>query len=130
MVNLRVTTGKGLSRGTTDANANDELRLVGGRIHADHRPPQNMANVGVYHLGHGKNQSGGGVDSYIDSIGYRMRVPITEPTTFAQLPTDWPKEGMRGYITDGSTTTFHATVTGGGANKVPVFYDGSNWRVG
>jgi hypothetical protein len=38
--------------------------------------------------------------------------------------------GARAFITDGSTATFAATVTGGGANKVPVYSDGTNWKVG
>lgn len=38
--------------------------------------------------------------------------------------------GTRAFITDGSTATFGATVTGGGANKVPVYSDGTNWKVG
>jgi hypothetical protein len=39
-------------------------------------------------------------------------------------------QGARAFITDGSSTTFAATVAGGGANKVPVYSDGTNWKVG
>ena len=55
----------------------------------------------------------------------------TTVATYAQLPnaTD-AGAGTRAFITDGSTATFGATVTGGGANKVPVYSDGANWKVG
>ena len=54
----------------------------------------------------------------------------TTPSTFAQLPNAVGNTGARAFITDGSTTTFAATVAGGGANKVPVYSDGINWKVG
>jgi hypothetical protein len=39
-------------------------------------------------------------------------------------------DGLRAIITDANTTTFNAVVGGGGANVVPVFSVGSQWRVG
>jgi hypothetical protein len=55
----------------------------------------------------------------------------TTPVTYVQLPTAVNAgAGTRAFITDGSTSTFNATVVGGGANKVPVFSDGANWKVG
>jgi hypothetical protein len=55
----------------------------------------------------------------------------TTPVTYAQLPTATiAGAGTRAFITDGSTSTFNATVVGGGANKVPVFSDGADWKVG
>jgi hypothetical protein len=38
--------------------------------------------------------------------------------------------GARAVVTDANATTFHAIVAGGGANVVPVFSDGTNWRIG
>lgn len=38
--------------------------------------------------------------------------------------------GTRAFVTDATATTFYSVVAGGGANKVPVFSDGANWRVG
>jgi hypothetical protein len=55
---------------------------------------------------------------------------LTTPSTFAQLPNAVGNTGARAFITDGSTTTFAATVAGGGANFVPVYSDGTNWKVG
>lgn len=34
------------------------------------------------------------------------------------------------YVTDSNTTTFNATVAGGGSNKIKVTSDGTNWKVG
>ena len=48
--------------------------------------------------------------------------------TVAQLPT--VAQGLRGMVTDSNTTTFAAVVAGGGSNVVPVYCDGTNWRVG
>ena len=54
----------------------------------------------------------------------------TTPSTFAQLPNAVGNTGARAFITDGSTTTFAATVAGGGSNFVPVYSDGTVWKVG
>jgi hypothetical protein len=54
----------------------------------------------------------------------------TTPVTYAQLPSAVSNGGARAFITDGSTATFAATVAGGGANKVPVYSDGTVWKVG
>jgi len=38
--------------------------------------------------------------------------------------------GARAYVTDSNSTTFNATVAGGGANKIGVISDGANWKIG
>ncbi len=38
--------------------------------------------------------------------------------------------GARGFCSDSVHNTFTALVEGGGNNVVPVYCDGSNWRVG
>jgi len=38
--------------------------------------------------------------------------------------------GGRSFVTDATVTTFGTTVVGGGANSVPVYSDGTNWRIG
>lgn len=38
--------------------------------------------------------------------------------------------GRRCFVTDATATTFYSIVAGGGANYVPVFSDGTNWRIG
>ena len=51
--------------------------------------------------------------------------------TFATLPDSTQAQaGDRAYITDSSVTTFYSNAAGGGASGVPVFYNGTNWKVG
>lgn len=38
--------------------------------------------------------------------------------------------GARAFITDATVTTFGSAVVGGGTNKVPVYSDGTVWRIG
>ena len=38
--------------------------------------------------------------------------------------------GTESFVTDATVTTFASIVVGGGANKVPVHSDGTNWRIG
>lgn len=38
--------------------------------------------------------------------------------------------GARAFVTDANSTTFAATVVGGGSNIVPVYSDGTNWKIG
>jgi len=55
----------------------------------------------------------------------------TTATTVANLPSAATAgAGARAFVTDSSTATFNATVAGGGANAVPCFSDGTNWKVG
>jgi hypothetical protein len=52
-------------------------------------------------------------------------------TIVANLPT--PSIGLAGaraVVQDATATTFHSIVAGGAANTVPVFCDGTNWRIG
>jgi len=38
--------------------------------------------------------------------------------------------GRRRFVSDANATTFASIVAGGGANVVPVYDDGTNWRIG
>jgi len=38
--------------------------------------------------------------------------------------------GTRAFVSDSSVSTFGSTVAGGGSTKVPVYSDGTNWKVG
>jgi len=61
-------------------------------------------------------------DSYITN---------TSVTTVAKLPTaSTSNVGTRTFVSDSTTTTFGATVTGGGTNTVPVYSNGTSWKVG
>lgn len=54
---------------------------------------------------------------------------VFQALTVATLPAS-PVSGMKAFVTDAASTTFAASLTGGGANSVPVYYDGSVWRIG
>ena len=49
--------------------------------------------------------------------------------TVANLPTQVTL-GTRTFVTDANATTFNSVVAGGGANLVPVYHDGTDWRIG
>lgn len=53
--------------------------------------------------------------------------------TVANLPAS-PVEGMLAFVSDSNAATFLAglglVVAGGGSTHCPVFYDGTNWRIG
>ena len=38
--------------------------------------------------------------------------------------------GTTTFVSDANATTFASIVAGGGSNKVPVYSDGTNWRIG
>ena len=51
--------------------------------------------------------------------------------TVATLPSAATSgKGARSFVTDALTPTFGATVVTGGAVAVPVYSDGTNWKVG
>ena len=49
--------------------------------------------------------------------------------TVAGLAALTPAAGDRAFVTDADATTFASIVAGGGANVVPVFYNGTNWII-
>jgi hypothetical protein len=58
-----------------------------------------------------------------------LRLPFT--VTVANLPSaSTVGAGARSFVTDANATTFASIVAGGGANGVPVYSDGTNWRIG
>lgn len=46
----------------------------------------------------------------------------------SELPT--ATAGVRGFVTDANATTFASVVAGGGTDGVPVYFDGTSWRIG
>lgn len=58
-------------------------------------------------------------------------IPPTTVYTVATLPSAVTSGvGARSFVSDATATTFASTVAGGGANKVPVYSDGTNWKIG
>jgi hypothetical protein len=53
----------------------------------------------------------------------------TSPSLVAALPAGAPA-GTRDFVTDATVATFGAALVGGGALKVPVYSDGTAWKVG
>lgn len=53
---------------------------------------------------------------------------VLKSYTVSTLPTG--VEGMRAYVTDATAPTYLGALTGGGAVKCPVFYNGSAWVSG
>jgi len=53
------------------------------------------------------------------------------PTTVASLPSATTVgAGGKAFVSDANATTFASIVAGGGSNNVPVYSDGTNWRIG
>lgn len=60
-----------------------------------------------------------------------LSTPVTTPTTVAGLPAAATAgAGARSFVTDANATTFASIVAAGGANGVPCFSDGTDWRIG
>lgn len=53
------------------------------------------------------------------------------PITVASLPSAATAgAGARCFVSDATATTFASVVAGGGSNNVPVYSDGTDWRIG
>lgn len=134
MAHVKVILGEGLERGTTDSASDFEIRILGGRIATNERPPTfGCGNFGDFEFAVGKNSTGETIVSWSSSRGEYKRAPITQPRTVSQLVSDFPREGMHSYVTDSNATLASGhgnVVAGGGSNKVPVYYDGTDWRIG
>ena len=58
-------------------------------------------------------------------------IPPTTVYTVATLPSAVTSGmGARAFVSDANATTFASTVASGGANKVPVYSDGTDWKIG
>jgi hypothetical protein len=55
---------------------------------------------------------------------------VTGAPTFTVVGLPTGAAGQRAFVTDANATTFASIVAGGGANGVPVYHDGTNWRIG
>lgn len=58
----------------------------------------------------------------------QLRLAFVPACLVSELPAS--TAGVRGFVTDATATTFASVVAGGGANGVPVYFDGSAWRIG
>jgi hypothetical protein len=67
---------------------------------------------------------------YFNQIDNAVNQPSTPVTVAQLLSAAVSGVGARGFVIDASVSTFGSTVTGGGSTKVPVYSDGTNWKVG
>lgn len=72
-------------------------------------------------------QVGGASKFSVDKSGVIQAPALTVATLPAAATAG---AGARSFVTDANATTFLSTVAGGGANKVPVVSDGTNWLIG
>jgi hypothetical protein len=67
--------------------------------------------------------------SVVTALNWTLNGAPYPACVVADLPTS-PDTGARGFVTNANATTFASVVAGGGSNKVPVYFDGTNWRIG
>jgi hypothetical protein len=71
------------------------------------------------------------VDAILNQLKTDEIIPPLTNYTVATLPSAVTSgKGARSFVTDALGPTFGATVAAGGAVAVPVYSDGTNWKVG
>ena len=71
------------------------------------------------------------IDSLNTQLMASVYIPAMTNYTVATLPSAVTAgAGARSFVTDATGPTFGATVAGGGAVNVPVYSDGTDWKVG
>ena len=71
------------------------------------------------------------VDAILNQLKTDEIIPALTNYTVATLPSAVTSgKGARSFVTDALGPTFGATVVTGGAIAVPVYSDGTNWKVG
>jgi len=67
----------------------------------------------------------------VNTVTYTTVPALKATSTVATLPTASSANlASRTFVTDATTTTFGTVVVGSGSNFVPVYCDGTNWRIG
>lgn len=95
-------------------------------------------NINFVQYNNGNVMGGSATFTFASSTGLLSVPSITTTgvvktiaTTYSSLPiAATAGAGARSFITDANTTTFLATVAGGGSNAVPVVSNGTFWIVG
>ena len=71
------------------------------------------------------------IDNILGQMKASSDIPPITNYTVATLPSAVTSgKGARSFVTDALAPTFGATVVTGGAVAVPVYSDGTNWKVG
>jgi len=123
-----------IADGTTSNQTSGTSVYIGANTKALANGDANEIVIGYNAIGAGSNSVVLGNESITTTV---LRGDVetdgtvtTGAYTVATLPT--PSTGMRAYVTDSNVAAsgnFGATVAAGGANTVPVFYDGTNWII-
>jgi len=85
--------------------------------------------TGSYQAGQGININTGTTPATISTAVAYLPLQQTGVTVSA-LPAAGTNRGSRAFVTDATATSFYSIVAGTGTNFVPVFSDGTNWRIG
>lgn len=110
--------GTGAARSLTFGTANTDRWQIGGATGHFVASTDNTYDIGA---------SGANRPRRIYAAGF----VVTQSTTVAGLTAAATAgAGARSFVTDATATTFLSVVAGGGANKVPVVSDGTNWLIG
>jgi hypothetical protein len=71
------------------------------------------------------------LDAILDQLKTDEIIPALTNYTVATLPSAVTSgKGARSFVTDALAPVFGSTVVTGGAVAVPVYSDGTNWKVG
>ena len=103
--------------------------FVGYQAQASTAADTNEIVIGYNQTGLGSNTTVIGNSS--TTLSKVFGVITSTVYTVATLPSaSTSGAGARAFVSDALSPTFGATVTGGGAVNVPVYSDGTNWKVG
>lgn len=153
---LTLPNGTGLVVGNSNSGATNEINVlntsntassqsliyvsVGGSSAGDPFQRFNITGVQDWVLGVDNSDSDAFVIASSSALGSSnvIRLPVDGiawkvgiTTTVSGLPSAaTATAGARAFVTDANATTFASVVAGGGANGVPVYSDGTNWRIG
>lgn len=113
------TWGMEANAGVFTLRAYDDAFTAGNIVMQATRSSSDVADISFF--------TGGSERVRITSLGGLRTIA----TTVASLPScATVGAGTRHFVTDANATTFASVVAAGGANGVPVYCDGTNWRIG
>ena len=124
--------GRYISNGSTSNTIPTSSVYLGTNTKANADSETNQIVIGYDTTGNGSNTVTVGntsiTDNYFNGNVTTNGLFVTNEYTVTNLPAS-PATGSRAHVTDATATTFYSTVTGGGSNVVPVFYNGTNWVI-
>lgn len=129
MVTLVGTNCRGLQAGSTDANATDEVRLIGGKIPLSARNPFTSVNQTAFSWGFGKDSYAEGARAwhYMRHGAMAVRGLSLIGCTVAELETPYLGTYCLEVVTDCTSTTTHIAPVGGGSTKMLCLSSGGGW---